>query len=287
MRKVGRVWVVLPLIGVLGMIPSSVRADDMSIRSAHPNVAGGQLVIEGSGFRNNVHVWFNGAYLQLLSIKPTEIRAKLPVVKPGSYGLLLGRWSEERWKSFVVTIGYGEGSGSAGPAGPPGPPGPPGPTGPRGPQGPKGDPGPAGSNYSVIAGNGASLGPVVGVRSDGTIVARQEQGVWLGIPVDANGVVPMAMVALYVSSSCAPPAYVPLDTNPAPLYRLLQRPGRDDQTAYYAGDAVQVQTFAGLSPLGHPEMCFPAADYGWGNPILAGPLRTFDLSQFPVPYTVK
>jgi hypothetical protein len=146
----------------------------------------------------------------------------------------------------------------------------------------------------VIAANGATLGSVVGVRSDSTMVARQQQGVWVGIPVDTNGVVPLAFFALYVGSTCDTPAYVPLDNNPAPLFRLLQRTSRADQTAYYAGGATQVQTFAiqsltfaGLSPLGHPETCYRAADFGWGDPVLAGPLMTFDLSQFPAPYTVR
>lgn len=301
MGKSGRVWILLSLVGGFGMISSSVRADDTSIRSAHPSVAAGQLVIDGSGFKTGVHVWLNGSELKLLSVKPNEIRVKLPELDPGNYRLILEHWKDERWsgqpRSFIVTIGSG-GSGSPGPAGPQGPAGLPGPAGPRGaqgpqgatgPQGPKGDPGSAGtgSGFSVIAANGATLGSVVGVRADSTIVARQQQGVWLGIPVDANGVVPMALVALYAGSSCDTPPYVPLDTNPAPMFRSLQRADRADQTAYYAGSAIQVQTFATLSPLGHPETCYPAVDFGWGAPVLAGPLMTFDLSQFPAPYTVK
>src|SRR2546422_2926212 len=190
MGKSGRVWILLSLVGGFGMISSSVQADDMSIRSAHPSVAAGQLVIDGSGFKTGVHVWLNGSELKLLSVKPNEIRAKLPELDPGNYRLILEHWKDERWsgqpRSFIVTLGSG-GSGSPGPAGPQGPAGPPGPAGPRGaqglqgatgPQGPKGDPGSTGtgSGFSVIAANGATLGSVVGARSDSTMVARLEQG---------------------------------------------------------------------------------------------------------------
>jgi hypothetical protein len=144
---------------------------------------------------------------------------------------------------------------------------------------------------SVYAANGSEIGPVAGsVNVNGAnvfVAAHKVQDVWLGVPVDAEGVASLPMIALYTDASCKQPPYIPLETNPAPMFRLLQRTGRTEQTAFYAGAATQVLAFPRWSPLGHPESCFATVDIGWDAPALAGPLQTLDLSQFPGPYTIK
>jgi hypothetical protein len=318
-----RIALLLYLAAGFAVFPRVARADEMSIQSAHPNTATGQLVIDGSGFKNGVHVWLNGYELQVLSVGAQQIRAKLPTnLNPGSYRMYLSHWRGLP-RSFIVTIGSGGtgGTGAPGPQGPAGPVGPPGPQGPQGlqgqagapgtpgqqgiqgpagpqgaagAQGPAGPPGPKGdygSGLSVYAANGTALGPIAGsINVNGLnfyLAARKVQDVWLGIPVDTEGVATAPFFALYSDVECHQPPYIPLEANPAPIFRLLQRTGRTEQQAYYAGAATQVLAFPRWSPLGHPELCSPSVDIGWDQPALAGPLQVLDLAQFPGPYTIK
>jgi hypothetical protein len=164
--------------------------------------------------------------------------------------------------------------------------GPAGPAGPQGPQGLQGLPGATGG-LSVVAANGAALGQVISFASGApTFVAMQDQGVWLAAPINPDGLVPMSFYALYLDATCTGPAYVPLDTNPAPLLRLLQSTA-GETTAYFAGNPTAVASFQGLSPLGQPQNCSPTAGTGWDNPMLAGPLRSIDMTRFPAPYSIS
>jgi hypothetical protein len=72
-----------------------------------------------------------------------------------------------------------------------------------------------------------------------------------------------------------------------PFFRLLQSVNATDATGYYAGNPAQVQAFQGMSELGRPETCQPALNTGWDLPMPAGPQRTFDLSQFPAPFSIR
>lgn len=180
-------------------------------------------------------------------------------------------------------------TGAQGPAGPVGPTGSTGATGAQGAQGLQGPAGPAGAagGLIVLAANGAKLGTLInyGVGQP-SVVARQDNGVWIGVPLNPDGVAPMSFYALYADDTCGTAAFVPLDSNPAPFLRLLQTVTLGDTTAYYAGNPTQVQAFRSLSPLGNPGQCQPATG-GWDQPMLAGPLRAFDLSRFPAPFVVK
>jgi len=180
-------------------------------------------------------------------------------------------------------------AGPAGPVGATGATGAMGPAGPAGPVGPQGAQGPAGvSAGTVVAANGATLGTVLSFQpGSATLVALQDQGVWLVAPVTPEGIQPTSFLALYGDLACATAPFVPLDTNPAPFYRLLQTTAAGDTTGYYAGNPMQTRAFVAVSPLGHPEQCQPAAGTGWDAPMLAGPLRTIDLGAFPAPFAIK
>ncbi len=187
-------------------------------------------------------------------------------------------------------------SGAAGPAGPAGAAGatgatgPDGPAGPAGPQGLQGVAGPAGAagGLSVRAANGNTFGTLLSFSiGQPSLVALQDNGVWLVAPVNPDGVAPMSFYALYADAACSTTPFLPLDTNPAPLFRLLQTVNPGDATAYYAGNPAQVQSFQSFSVLGTPGQCQSTAGSGWDLPLLAGPLQTFPLSSFPPPYRVQ
>lgn len=320
MRPLNRALFFFLAVAMIGLTSSPASADEMYIRSAHQNSAG-ELVLGGSGFRQGVRVWLDFGELQVLSVNEREVHVKMPKLGPGTYRLIADH-SRSRATSFIVAVGgaAGSGTGPAGPQGPVGPQGPPGPAGPRGltgatgatgapgaagvtgatgatgatgPAGPQGPPGAAGGGLSVYDKNGQLVGPIVGVKfggTDSTMVARQaNDGVWLGIPVDVAGVVPGAagaLLGLYNDAQCSPPAFVPADRAPATLLRSLQR-SDSESTAYYAGDPLLPNTFASFSPIGHPEICWSTAGTGWDVQLLAGPLKTFDLSPFVPPFSVK
>ena len=310
MNRLGRAAMVLSAVFVLALMspPRLAEADQMVVNSAHENAGSGQLVINGTGFKPGVRVWLNGTELNVVSVRSREIRATMPdpALEPGSYRLTINhRKNHAAW--FIVTVGGAGGAGPRGPAGLAGAMGPPGPQGLRGPAGaqgetgpagPQGIPGPAGSGggLTVMAAN-ATLGTIVGVTksslSDPTIVTRQDgNGVWLAIPIDSQGVVSTSFPALYADGACATQPYVLMDSNPVPLFRLLQTSSRGDQAGYYAGDPAQVLTFdalspGSLSPLGHPETCSPAPAADPWSGSFVGPLMMFDLSPFLGPYTVQ
>ncbi|MCC6992294.1 MAG: collagen-like protein [Acidobacteria bacterium] len=192
-------------------------------------------------------------------------------------------------------IGPAGPAGVAGPAGPAGatgamgPQGPAGPAGPQGAQGAQGTQGPAGASAgTVVAANGATLGMVLNFQpGSATLVALQDQGVWLVAPISPDGIQPTSYLALYGDAACATPPFVPLDTNPAPFYRLLQTTAAGDTTGYYAGNPMVTRAFVAVSPLGRPDQCQPASCTGWDAPLLAGPLRTINLGGFPAPFAIK
>lgn len=180
-------------------------------------------------------------------------------------------------------------AGAMGPAGPQGVAGPVGPVGPAGPQGAAGPQGPAGTSAgAVVAANGATLGTVLSFQpGTAMLVALQDQGVWLAAPVTPEGIQPTSLLALYGDEACGTPPFIPLETNPAPFYRLLQTTAPGATVGYYAGNPMVTRGFLAVSPLGHPEQCQPAAGTGWDASMLAGPLRTIDLGGFPAPFAIK
>ncbi|MGB7220403.1 MAG: hypothetical protein WBD07_16515 [Vicinamibacterales bacterium] len=304
MKRYGSVTMLLSGLLALMLTSRSVEADQFSVMSARQLMATGQLVIGGSGFRPGVRVLLNGSDLRVDSLTERQIVARLPVaLPPGSYRLVLDprRGDVER---FIVTIGAAgqAGQGPQGPQGPPGargsdgsmgPAGPMGPRGPAGPPGPKGEtglpgaPGEAGGLY-VLAANGKELGTVVKFSfGEPTMVALRDNGVWLAVPIDQNGIYATSYYALYADGACATPAYVQQDSNPLPLFRLLQTVNPGDTTAYYAGNPARVMTPGSISLLGRPNDCQSAVGTGYDVPTFVGPLKTFDLSAFPGPFTIK
>ncbi len=139
-----------------------------------------------------------------------------------------------------------------------------------------------------MAANGATLGTVLSFQpNSATLVALQDQGVWLVAPVTTDGIQPTSYVALYSDAECATTPFLPLDTNPAPFYRLLQTTAAGATTGYYAGNPMETRAFVAVSPVGNPGQCDPAAGTGWDAPTLAGPLRTINLGGFPAPFAVR
>ena len=323
---------VLSVMGVVGLLSRPAAADSLSVESAHPNTAAGQLVIDGSGFRPGLYVSVNDVELKVLSVNAHEIRVALPSLAAGNYRLVVRQWGDDVAR-FIVTIASGSGSasqpgsqgvqgpvgpaGATGPAGPVGPAGPAGRTGPTGPaglqglqgiqgpsgpdgsqgiQGLKGDQGPAGpAGLTVVAHNGQTLGTLVAVTkaygSDPAIVARQDNGFWLAIPVDSSGVVAMSYPIFYTGVGCTGDAFAYAEASPTPLFRLLQRMLPDETTGYYAGDPVQMTAFPSmLGPTpgdSTTKTCATTMSQGWSGAQLTGPLQAVDLSVFPAPFTIQ
>ncbi len=177
-------------------IAQSTGAPSFRVHSTRQDPAARQLVVAGTGFRPDVTVTLNGARLTVVSVLSHEIRAALPPLGAGTYRLVVDqRWADAR--PFVVTIGLGAAgdSGGLGPAGPPGPMGPQGPAGPAGSQGSQGPPGPAGAagGLTVVAANGAVFGMLVNYgMGQPSVVAVQDDGTWLGAPLNPDGVSPMS-----------------------------------------------------------------------------------------------
>ena len=303
MRTQGYVTMLFCAALALLAVSHPAAADQFTLSSARQDAASGELVVGGFGFRPGVRVVLGAVEIPVTSVTLREVRAKLPAVPPGSYRIIVsqGRGSVER--RFIVSLGGGGTTqgpqgppGPPGVAGPPGEPGAPGAAGPPGAPGPMGPPGPQGGvgatggsgGMSVVAANGTRLGTIVSFDIGQTaLVALQDNETWLVVPVDAQGIVPTAFYALYADATCSGQAYVPMESNPAPLLRLLQTVVRGDATGYYAGDTAEVLTFAGYSTLGHPESCQPTAGTGWDAPMLAGPAHTVDLSDLRAPFTVR
>ncbi len=126
------IW--LSFVSVVTLMATSVpaTADWLAIKAAKPNA--GVLLIEGHGFKKDVDVSVNEVDLKVLSANPTEIRAALPSLAPGTYRVAIRQWHNEVAR-FYVTIGGGGASTSQGPQGPAGPTGPMGPAGPAGARG--------------------------------------------------------------------------------------------------------------------------------------------------------
>jgi hypothetical protein len=261
----------------------------------------GVLIVEGDGFGPGLSVVLDGFSMRVLSMTSHQIRATLPAVDPGSYRLVLRRWRVDVAR-FIVTIGAAGAQGPAGPAGPAGPTGPQGlpglqgPPGPQGQQGPQGDGSVTPSNVvpglRVVASNGQAVGSVVGVTkfsgTDPTVVARQDNGVWLALMVDSSNIQGFALPPMFLTPTCDGPAYALAESSPAPLFRLLQRSDWTVPTGFYPGDPVTVQSFVAYSPSGDPvHDCEPTLNTGWDQPMPAGPLVTVDLSSLPAPYKVQ
>ncbi len=281
---------------------SAQQRPSASIAAAHPDTASKLLVIDGSGFRPGLSVSLDNAPVHVVSVTTSQIRATLPALQPGSYRLVVSQWWDDDAR-FIVTIG-GAGSGTAGPPGTTGPVGPAGsagaagPVGPAGPQGPKGDPGPAAVSIPglrVIASNGNTVGTVVGVSksngSDPAIVAMQDNGTWLAMPFDTNGLVAISFPIFYTGPNCSGSAYAYVEANPTPLFRMVQRLLPTDTTGFYGGDPVQMMSFPSIltqdpNVLGG-AMCATTASMGWSGPQWTGPLHTVDLSAFPAPFTIQ
>jgi len=278
-----------------------------TISSVRHDLAGKKLVIRGSGFEKGAQVVLETTFLKVTALGRSEITVDLPALAPGNYRLYVvpRRGPVAR---FIVTVpapaGGPGGPGTPGPAGPAGPVGPMGPmgptgpagargaTGPAGPQGQPGEVGPAGpagpGGMTVLAANGEPFGTLVGFTPGGTsMVAFQANGVWLFAPVGPAGIQPMAFDAFYLTDDCSGQAYLPVDTNPAPLFRLLQLTTAGATTGYFAGDPAAVAAFPRMSPIGDPTNCRATAGSGWDAPMLAGPLQTVDLAPYPGPYRIQ
>lgn len=274
----------------------------LSIAAAHPDTVSKLLVIDGSGFRPGLSVSIDNLPAHVVSVTASQIRAALPILQPGSYRLVVSQWWDDDAR-FIVTI-EGAGTGTAGPAGAAGPMGPAGPSGaagaagPAGPQGPKGDTGPAAvgiPGLKVVAANGKTVGTIVGVSksngSDPAIVATQDNGTWLALPFDTNGLIAMAFPIFYTGPNCSGSAYAYVEANPTPLFRMLQRLLPTDVTGFYGGDPVQMMSFPSLLTQDPnapgSSLCATTVSMGWTGPLWTGPLQTVDLSNFPAPFSIQ
>lgn len=288
----------LSALAAVVLLASPAAADWLAIKAAHPNP--GVLVIDGHGFRKDLGVSVNDIDLKVLSITPTEIRAALPPLAPGTYRLAIRQWRNEVAR-FVVTIGGGTQApqGPMGPAGPVGPMGPRGatgsigPQGPQGSQGPKGDKGdqgpagPAGGGLTVVSANGLTVGTLVGVSKinagDPAIVARKVDTFWLAIPVDQTGVVAMSYPVFFDAPNCGGGSFAVVDGSSVPLFRLLQR-ATPTSPAYYGGDVAPSQIVSFVDTMG----CHAYVGSGWDISGLSfGDLRTLDVSGFTAPFSVQ
>jgi hypothetical protein len=290
-------------VAVQVLFVGSAHAQSFSVLSARLDADAGEVVVGGDGFRSGTKVVLNGKLLNTVAVSDHQVRAKTPPLPPGTYRLLVWRRGETR--SFVLAVGGGGGErGPAGPQGPPGPQGAPGAmgpagpagprgatglTGPQGPAGPEGPPGPAGGGgLNVVAANGNVFGALAGFPLGGPAsVVLQHQGTWLMGTTDSTGLTSMSTYALYADGACATTPHLAMGAGTVPLLRLLQTVAIGDPVAYYAGDPIVVESFQSLSPLGQPQFCVPTPGTGWDTPMLAGPVRTFDMTPFPAPFTVK
>ena len=181
--------------------------------------------------------------------------------------------------------------GSPGPAGPVGPAGGVGPVGPAGPQGPQGAPGPQGPagasvGVSMVAANGATFGTVLAFTPGSpTQVATQDGGVWLQAPVNPDGLVPMSFFALYADAACTSAPYVPVDTIPAPFFRLLQMVNAGDQTAVLRGQSARASGVPG--PVAAGPTAELRADRGLGLGVPAAGRSAADVRHDAVPRAVR
>lgn len=298
MKSTSLVVLVLLIVGVPVLIPSAASATtiQVTVSSTRQDVDTGHLVVVGTGFRSGMTIVLNGKTLKVVSVKSREIQAELPTLLAGAYRALLSyRGNEVR--RFVVAIGLGgQGNGSPGPIGPIGPAGPMGPQGLQGLpgiqgiQGVAGVAGPTGAPGSLLvaASNGNTLGTLLHfAMGEAALVAIHDNDVFLVASVSPSGIAPTSYYSLYADAACTTPAFLPLEANPAPFFRILQMLTSEDATAYYAGNPTQVQAFQGLSELGRPETCQPAAGTGWDQPMLVGPQRSFDLSALPAPFSIR
>ena len=307
------IW--LSFVSVITLMATSVpaSADWLAIVSAKP--VANTLVLTGHGFKKDLNVTVNDTELKVLSITPSEIKAALPSLAPGTYKLAV-RQSHNDVARFVVAIGGGSSTsqGPMGPAGPTGPTGPAGPVGPRGLQGlqglqgvagPKGDKGetgaqgptgPAGGGLSVVSqSSGQTVGSVVGVTkfsgTDPATAVRLDNGVWVAIQLDSQNILSGSFPILYKTSDCSGTAYAMSENmlnTPAPLFRALQRID-SEPVGFYPGNPVLSQDFVAYSYVRNPApaQCYAsAARDGW-SPAPAGPLKTIDLSTLAGPYVVQ
>jgi hypothetical protein len=188
-------------------------------------------------------------------------------------------------------------AGAVGPAGPQGLQGErgltgiPGPQGLVGPQGLQGLQGPAGPGAKrVVSGNGTVFGVLAGVGGGGVaIVTLEHQGNLLAAALSRDGVVSYTgFPAVYLEPNCQGQAYLPMETEYAPVFRTLQvaTPG-DTTTAFYGGGDLVVATFQSQSVPGQLATCSEAGPGNWGGPMLVGVLRSIDLTTLAGPFTVQ
>ena len=148
---------------------------------------------------------------------------------------------------------------------------------------------------TIVAANGVVVGTVVGVTklfgSDPTMVARQDNGTWITLPVDSEGVRTGSFPIFFTGDGCSGTAYAYFESSPAPLFRMVQRMTASDTVGFYPAGAVQELSFPAMQieDFNNPgtKICVSAPANGWGGLLTVGLLQTIDLSQFPGPLTVK
>jgi hypothetical protein len=274
---------------------STVSAQELAIASTHLDASGSVLVIDGTGFRAGLYAGMAGRDLTVLSVNSHEVRAALPALPSGSYLLVLRQRFDTT--GFIVTIGA---TGPAGPQGLAGPSGAAGLTGSQGPAGPMGPQGPAGPAGPVtpapapgltVLSNGVVVGTIVGVGSDPAMVARQDHGMWVTLPLDSSGVAIRYYPIFYTGDGCTGGAYAYFESNPAPLIRSVQRMTAADTTGYYPGNPPASLSFSTIQieDPSNPgtKMCVDATANGWGGLLYVGPLQTIDISLFVAPFTIQ
>ena len=124
--------ITLSFISAITLMATSVpaSADWLAIKAAKPECQA-HWSSKATGSEGTLGSRSTTSQLKVLSISPTEIKAALPPLAPGTYRLAVrqGRGEVSR---FVVSVGGGGDARTPGPQGPPGPAGPMGPSGPEG-----------------------------------------------------------------------------------------------------------------------------------------------------------
>jgi type VI secretion system Hcp family effector len=125
---------------VLSLGATAAHAQAIFLSSAQ--VQGSVLTVRGGPFAPGIRAFVNLAEAPVTSITPTELRATIPSLTPGSYTLFIYQPSSGQIASMDVTVGAVGPQGPPGVQGPQGNQGPQGIQGPQGPQGIQGPPGP-------------------------------------------------------------------------------------------------------------------------------------------------
>jgi hypothetical protein len=268
------------------------------IESVVSNTSGTQFIITGSAFCTSPTVTIDGITLTLLSHSSTQLIVSQPTLAPGTYYLVVKCGTAKT--PFDVTVGAVGLKGDKGDTGSQGPQGLQGVQGPQGIQGSQGIQGPPGISAAVYDSNGSRLGLIVGTHLGSDpwdrylttffVASQDPTGLWIVMEMTQDGFVITSgyqSSIYYTDTSCSSTPYLAVGTNSTALIPLARRlngmPTGVNTQGYYAGDPVTMILFQSSRDFSPGSVC------GTIDPqtILAGPMKTFDLTGFLAPFTIK